>query len=243
LAESESKTDLFIMSNGDLLTGNPDRNDFIISTNYADIPVSFAKTEKIVMQAGDKVTAMIRKKNGDVMRGTLVTERFSIRLDIGIQLDGVYRDNFTQVYVDDGNQHASEKFGALQAIKGESEGAQFGTSTTSVKDRDGYYVLRANGIVLDKRNGLEWLAGPDEDVNWEMAVMWVENLKNSSIGPGGKGWRFPTPQELESLYEEGLGTRNLTSLLKTTGWYISPHKSHETSKPTKKGKASFSKAS
>ncbi len=217
---ADAKTDLFIMANGDLLTGNPEQDKFTISTDYADIPVSFAETDEIEMQGGDNVTAVIRKKNGDVMRGTLVTEEFAIGLDIGVQMDAVYKDKFAQVFVDDGNRQASEKFGVLQPIKGESEGAQFGTSTASVKERDGYYVLYGNGIVFDKRTNLEWFAGPDENTTWDAADLWIEDLKNGFVGPGRKGWRLPTIKELQTLYKKGVGTRNMTPLLKTTGWVV-----------------------
>jgi len=220
LGKSEEKTDLFIMANGDLLTGNPAQDSFTIATDYAKIPVSFAETKAIEMQGGDNVTAVIKKKNGDVMRGTLVTEEFSIELDIDVELDKVYKDKFAQVFVDDGNKHASEKFGVLEPIHGESDGAQFGASTASVKERDGHYGLYADGVVLDKTTGLEWLVGPDKNTTWDEADHWVANVKEGLIGPGGKGWRMPTINELESLYKKGVGTRNMTPLLKTTGWWV-----------------------
>jgi len=31
---------------------------------------------------------------------------------------------------------------------------------------------------------------------------------------------MPTVDELENLYKKGAGDRNITSLLKTTGWYV-----------------------
>ena len=137
LGKSENKTDLFIMSNGDMLTGNPTQDSFTIATDYAKIPVSFAETKAIEMQGGENVTAVIKKKNGDVMRGTLVTEEFSIGLDIGVQLNNIYKDKLAKVFVDDGNKQASEKFGVLQPIKGESDGAQFEEKLSRMKKIDG----------------------------------------------------------------------------------------------------------
>jgi len=81
--------------------------------------------------------------------------------------------------------------------------------------RDGVYVAYANGIVRDTKTGLEWVAGPDKNMTWDEAKAWVE-----SLDVGGGGWRMPTMTELEGLYEEGKGTRNITSLLKTTGWLV-----------------------
>jgi hypothetical protein len=81
--------------------------------------------------------------------------------------------------------------------------------------RDGVYIAYANGIVKDTRRGLEWVAGPDKDTNWDEAKRWVE-----SLNVGGGGWRMPTVAELHGLYEEGKGSRNMTPLLKTTGWWV-----------------------
>ena len=81
--------------------------------------------------------------------------------------------------------------------------------------RDGSFCKYANGIVKDTNTGLEWLAGPDRDTNWNEARSWVENLTVA-----GGGWRMPTREELSVLYQKGAGTRNMTSLLKTTGWWV-----------------------
>jgi hypothetical protein len=81
--------------------------------------------------------------------------------------------------------------------------------------RDGVYVAYANGIVKDTRTGLEWVAGPDKDTNWDEAKSWVEGLNL-----GGGGWRMPTMDELEGVYKNGAGSRNMTPLLKTSGWWV-----------------------
>ena len=81
-----------------------------------------------------------------------------------------------------------------------------------VAERDGVYVLLDNGVVRDARTGLEWKAGPDKDMDWNEARSWVQNL--------GEGWRMPTVDELEGLYKKGTGSRNMTPLLKTTGWTV-----------------------
>jgi hypothetical protein len=78
--------------------------------------------------------------------------------------------------------------------------------------RDGQYIKYANGIVYDTETDLEWLAGPDKDIKWYDAKKWAENLNID-----GEGWRMPTVKELETLYKHGLGTRNMTPLLKNTG--------------------------
>ena len=79
----------------------------------------------------------------------------------------------------------------------------------------GAIIAYGNGVVYDKNTGLEWIAGPDKDTSWNDAKKWVENLTVS-----GGGWRMPTRKELETLYKPGAGKRNMTPLLKTTGWWV-----------------------
>jgi len=69
--------------------------------------------------------------------------------------------------------------------------------------------------VKDTRTGLEWVAGPDRDTNWNEARSWVQSLDLD-----GGGWRMPTMDELEGLYKKGAGSRNMTPLLETTGWWV-----------------------
>lgn len=82
-------------------------------------------------------------------------------------------------------------------------------------DRDKRYMAQANGIVTDTNTGLEWVVGPDRDMTWDEAMSWVQNLKRN-----GGGWRMPSIAELKSLYRENVGSRNMTPLLKTTGWSV-----------------------
>ena len=80
---------------------------------------------------------------------------------------------------------------------------------------DGRFFASDKGIVLDTNTGLAWIAGPDRDTTWNKAMSWVANLTVV-----GGGWRMPTRKELNALYQKGAGTRNMTPLLKTTGWYV-----------------------
>ena len=41
-----------------------------------------------------------------------------------------------------------------------------------------------------------------------------------SLNLDGGGWRMPTVDELDSLYKKGTGSRNMTPLLKNTGWWV-----------------------
>ncbi len=72
-----------------------------------------------------------------------------------------------------------------------------------------------SAIYYDNNTGLEWLAGPDKPTNWYDAKKWVE-----SLNVAGGGWRMPMRKELKTLYKERAGERNMTPLLKTTGWWV-----------------------
>jgi hypothetical protein len=86
--------------------------------------------------------------------------------------------------------------------------AQAGAEATTLKASE-------SAVYYDKNTGLEWLTGPDKATSWYDAKRWIENL----TVPGG-GWRMPTREELRNLYKKGTGERNMTPLLKTTGWYV-----------------------
>ena len=81
--------------------------------------------------------------------------------------------------------------------------------------RDGIFIAYASGVVYDKKTGLEWYAGPDNATTWNEAKAWVE-----SLNVAGGGWRLPRPEELKTLYKKGAGKRNMTPLLKATGWWV-----------------------
>jgi hypothetical protein len=87
--------------------------------------------------------------------------------------------------------------------------------TTKASGKDRWFVDDNNGIVYDKETCLEWYVGPDRDTTWYKAKSWVQNLT-----VGGGGWRMPTREELKTLYNKGAGKRNMTPLLKTTGWWV-----------------------
>ena len=77
------------------------------------------------------------------------------------------------------------------------------------------FIAFNNGVVRDKKTGLEWIVGPDKDTTWNQAKEWIENL---TVDSGG--WRMPTIAELRTLYQKGVGTHNMTPLLETSGGYV-----------------------
>ena len=103
----------------------------------------------------------------------------------------------------------------LDAGDEQAAGAPFSVSGTEVVAVDGDYTQYANGIVFDRRTGLEWYVGPDEDITWKQAKKWVSNLKVA----GGR-WRLPAVDEVKSIFQKGKGRRNMSPLFKTRGWYV-----------------------
>ena len=87
------------------------------------------------------------------------------------------------------------------------------SSSSNIVDKDGVYVAYANGVVRDTKTSLEWVVGPEKNINWYEARSWVEKLNLE-----GRGWRMPTMDELRSLYWIDKGENNVTALLKTTCW-------------------------
>lgn len=106
----------FVMTNGDLVTGNPVEEKLHLITDYGKVPVSFSEIQSIQMQGAKNVTAVITKKNGDIMRGSLDTEEISLALSIGFQLDSIYKDKFSLILVGNGHQDAITNFPGIQPI-------------------------------------------------------------------------------------------------------------------------------
>lgn len=112
-------------------------------------------------------------------------------------------------------------FAFAETIDVQTKGVDDGVKTTkqakhgNIIGRDGDFILHRTGIVFDKKSNLEWYAGPDINTTWDEAKSWAESL---SID--GSGWRMPTIKELRTLYKQDAGTRNMTPLLKVTGWWI-----------------------
>ncbi len=88
-------------------------------------------------------------------------------------------------------------------------------SDSKIETRGGTFIAYATGVIYDKITGLEWYAGPDKSTNWNEAKRWVENLNVA-----GGNWRMPTRKEIKTLFKRGEGTRNMTPLLKTSGWWV-----------------------
>jgi hypothetical protein len=77
------------------------------------------------------------------------------------------------------------------------------------------FVVSNDGVIIDSGTGLEWFVGPDEGATWDKAKAWCAGLSVD-----GGGWRMPQQAELETLYINGFGERNMAPVFKTTGWWV-----------------------
>ena len=87
--------------------------------------------------------------------------------------------------------------------------------STKIVASDGRFEKLVSGVVRDTQSGLDWYAGPDKNISCDDSMGWVAGLRVD-----GGGWRMPTLEELKGLYKKGAGSRNMTSLLETTGWWV-----------------------
>jgi hypothetical protein len=90
-----------------------------------------------------------------------------------------------------------------------------GDKGVAVIAKDGQYVKYSNGIVYDENIGLKWIAGPDKNMGGSAAGSWIKNCNVD----GGR-WKMPSGSELKGIYKKGKGSRNMTPLLKTSGWGV-----------------------
>jgi hypothetical protein len=84
--------------------------------------------------------------------------------------------------------------------------------------------VKNEDLIVDSQLDLEWVVGPDRETNYFEAKSWIASLKVE-----GKQWRLPTNKELETLFVDGLGARNIDPTFKMTGWKVWSSDFHDTS--------------
>ena len=74
------------------------------------------------------------------------------------------------------------------------------------------FSVTSDGVIEDSETGLIWVTGPDRTTDYEQAVQWV-----AACQVAGGGWRIPTWDELQTLYQPDVGEHNMDQAFKTTG--------------------------
>lgn len=113
-------TCLFVMANGDLLTGKPDLERLTLVAGYVEVPVFLAEIDRVNLQGGERPMAFITKKTKEVLGGKLATEELTIQLDIGTPAEAIFREKFARIFVDTGNAQAAALFGEVVPDKEEA---------------------------------------------------------------------------------------------------------------------------
>ncbi len=106
-----------------------------------------------------------------------------------------------------------EKLSTFKSLT--TSGQIFNSTDPKILLIDGGFVKFKNGIVLDTKTDLEWLAGPDEDLDMKKTMNWVDSLRNKE-----DDWQIPSISELEVLHESGLTPERINSLFGLNKWRI-----------------------
>ena len=65
-----------------------------------------------------------------------------------------------------------------------------------------FYLFSGDEVVVDNATGLMWhQSGSDDEILWDGAKEWVEDLNSEEGYAGYHGWRLPTVDEAVSLLE------------------------------------------
>ena len=89
--------DLFLMRNGDLLSGRSRREALVVRSDYADMSIRFSEISEVAFSGVDNLSVAVKKRNGDLVTGKMGTEELTLDLAIGIRVEGIYRDRFRKI--------------------------------------------------------------------------------------------------------------------------------------------------
>ena len=91
----------------------------------------------------------------------------------------------------------------LAAERAERERKQSQAAQSVAKrSSDGRYEVSPEGVITDTTTHLQWYVGPNQDTTWDQAAAWVKKLSVA-----GGGWRLPTLDELQGIYEKDKGSK------------------------------------
>lgn len=121
--DGRATADLFLMANGDVLTGKAAEQTVQLRTDYGKVPVSFGDIKEVRMQGGTDVTALVTRANGETVRGAWETDEMSLILDLGLPLPAVYKDQFARIFVGRARELAPSQFGIEPPVPVEPETA------------------------------------------------------------------------------------------------------------------------
>jgi len=86
-----------ILKNGDFFSGKIQNGNLIISTTYAELPVTIDDADSIRLIGNDNPLTKVKMLNGDMLQGVLKTEDINISLDVGPNIQ-IYKDKIDIIY-------------------------------------------------------------------------------------------------------------------------------------------------
>ncbi len=119
--KAPERPDLFVMANGDLLTGKAAEQTVDIRTDYGKVAISFTEIKDVRLLPEGDVTAIIAKTTGNPIRGAWETNELSLSLEMGQILPAVYKDQFARILVGRARDLAPAQFGVRPLGAGESD--------------------------------------------------------------------------------------------------------------------------
>ena len=96
--EERAETDVFVMTNGDVLTGKPIENGLVVKGPGGIMDIPFAQIAEVAFEDHGNAVVVKRQKGADV-RGALESKPISVALDIGMRLSDLYPSAFVRITV------------------------------------------------------------------------------------------------------------------------------------------------
>ncbi len=108
---------LFVMGNGDLLTGWPIISTLDVHVENIDINVDLKDVSSLEMRSEQTLEVVITKTDGQIVRGTLNTKQVSVQLDLKVPLMEISCRDLERLYVGNGGYQAAARFGIASPIQ------------------------------------------------------------------------------------------------------------------------------
>jgi len=115
LISSPQKSDLFIMSNGDMLTGKAANATLTLQAGNTELLLDFSKIQSVDIVEPSRFTTRIKKKGGELVQGILQTNDIHLTLDTGDGISTLYKGNISKIFTDAGPLQVKSYFSTYPA--------------------------------------------------------------------------------------------------------------------------------
>ncbi|MCP3941326.1 MAG: formylglycine-generating enzyme family protein [Desulfobacteraceae bacterium] len=91
------KSNLYVMNNGDTLTGKLENNTLEFETEYGNIPIPISDITQLVFPEDFSSDVTLIKQNGDKVTGKLKTMTFTLLLNLDTSIQNIYQDKIAKI--------------------------------------------------------------------------------------------------------------------------------------------------